>query len=136
VYVLAGGNVRLQKALELMRARVASTLVIDDGDSPGWPEARRLCGQRAPFRVVCFKANPFSTRGEAEALRRLVGTNHWSSIIAVTSSYHVTRARMILRRCVPGVRVVAAPMKLTLVPFYVAAEWVKLALALTFRRDC
>ena len=57
VVVLSGGRkFRLEKGLELVRADVADTLVISDGQAPGWPEANRLCAARADeagaFRVI------------------------------------------------------------------------------------
>src|SRR5690242_1102749 len=65
VIVLSGGRgPRLKRGLELMGQRVAPVLVISDGWDPGWPEANRLCGGRPmPFAIVCFRPDPYSTRG-------------------------------------------------------------------------
>src|SRR6478752_6748364 len=72
VIVLAGGKVpRLEKALDLMRRHVAPVLVISDGRDPHWPQANRLCDGQAAFEVLCFRAQPYSTRGEAETVARM-----------------------------------------------------------------
>ena len=73
VIVLAGDRTpRLDRGLGLMRAGVAPTLVISDGHDPNWPAANRLCAEGSPgFRVVCFKPDPYSTRGEARGFARL-----------------------------------------------------------------
>ncbi len=103
IVVLAGGKQqRLSKALELVRAGVSRTLVISDGRDPHWPEANRLCAGAAHFRVVCFKPDPYSTHGEAQAIGRLGGRRGWDSVVVVTSRYHAIRARMLFRRCFGG----------------------------------
>ena len=139
VVVLAGGNKpRLGKALELMRENVAPVLVISDGLDPGWPEANRLCRDGGPgFRVVCFRPDPYNTRGEAEAVGRMARNRHWQKVAVVTSTFHVTRARMLFDRCVDGeVDMVAAPYAKKRTPKYVLSEWVKLTYAVTLGRDC
>src|SRR5207253_8652412 len=97
VVVLAGDHLRLGKALELMTRRVAPTLVISDGLAPGWRQANRLCrgGGGGRFHVVCFRPDPYSTRGEARAVARMAAARGWRSVVVVTSTYHVTRARLL-----------------------------------------
>jgi uncharacterized SAM-binding protein YcdF (DUF218 family) len=107
VVVLAGGlNHRLDPGLKLVQEHVAPVLLISGGLSdPKWTKARKLCrGEEGPtrFRVLCFLAKPFSTRGEAETVARLARAHGWHRIIVVTSTYHVTRARMLFRRCFHG----------------------------------
>ncbi len=139
VIVLSGRRTsRLAKGLALMRRRVAPVLVISDGWDPAWPEANKVCGQRAaPFKVMCFHPSPFSTRGEAEAVSRLAAKRGWRSIVVVTSTYHVFRARMLFERCFKGrVQAVGAHDSLRVIPYAVLQEWTKLAYALTLRRGC
>ena len=101
VVVLAGDHLRLGKALELMTRRVAPALVISDGLAPGWRDANRLCrGGGNRFRVLCFRPDPYSTRGEARAVARMAAARGWRSVVVVTSTYHVTRARLLFDRCV------------------------------------
>jgi uncharacterized SAM-binding protein YcdF (DUF218 family) len=138
VVVLAGSKKpRLDKALALMRRHVAPTLVISDGRQAGWPQANRLCAGRAAFRVVCFHADPYSTRGEAEAVGRIAAARHWRSLVVVTSTYHVRRAKLLFERCFPGrVDAVGAHYSLTDLPALLTSEWAKLVYALTVARDC
>lgn len=139
VIVLAGArNPRLHKGLELMRKKVAPTLVISDAPIYGWPEANRLCAGHAAYKVVCFRPDPYSTRGEAEHIARLVKARHWQSIVVVTSTFHVTRARLLVKRCVKNatVSLVGADYALGDLPRYVFSEWGKLLYAESFSRDC
>jgi uncharacterized SAM-binding protein YcdF (DUF218 family) len=138
VVVLAGDHLRLGKALELMTRRVAPTLVISDGLAPGWDEANRLCRRGgAGFRVVCFRASPYSTRGEAETVARLAAARGWRSVVVVTSTYHVTRARLLFRRCVDGqVAVTGATYQRSLIPLEMVLEPAKLLYALVVARRC
>jgi uncharacterized SAM-binding protein YcdF (DUF218 family) len=65
--------------------------------------------------VTCFTPNPATTQGEAQNIRRLAAAKHWNTIIVVTSTYHVSRARMIIRRCFDGtLEVVAARTHISL----------------------
>lgn len=139
VVVLAGDHLRLGKALELMTRRVAPTLVISDGLAPGWRKANRLCraGARGRFRVLCFRPDPYSTRGEARAVARMAAARGWRSVVVVTSTYHVTRARLLFDRCVDGrVRVTGATYRRSLIPLEIFLEPAKLAYALAFARSC
>jgi uncharacterized SAM-binding protein YcdF (DUF218 family) len=111
VVVLAGGQgERLTKALELIHADTAPTLVIGNGDDPKWAEANRLCSGTSSFEVICFRPDPDNTRGEARVLGSLAERRGWQSLVVVTSTYHVTRARLLVRRCFAGkTSFVAAP---------------------------
>jgi uncharacterized SAM-binding protein YcdF (DUF218 family) len=139
IVVLAGGRkARLEKALELVERNVSNTLVISDGEAPGWPEANRLCdGERQELEVVCFRPDPYSTWGEARGVTRLAGRHGWNSLAVVTSTFHVYRAGKLFERCFPGrVETVAAGQSLLYLPRALLWETGKLAAALTVRRDC
>jgi len=138
VVVLAGSKkARLNKALGLMRRGTAPVLVISDGWDPSWPQANRLCAGHAAFRVICFHASPYSTRGEAETVARIAAARHWRSLVVVTSTYHVRRAKMLFERCFHGrVQAVGAHYGLSELPALLPSEWAKLVYALTVARDC
>jgi uncharacterized SAM-binding protein YcdF (DUF218 family) len=138
VVVLAGSKKpRLNKALGLMRRRVAPVLVISDGWDPSWPQANRLCAGHAAFRVICFHASPYSTRGESEMVARIAAARHWRSLVVVTSTYHVRRAKLLFERCFHGrVQAVGAQYGLSELPALLPSEWAKLVYALTVARDC
>ena len=137
VVVLAGDHLRLGKALELMTRRVAPTLVISDGLARGWRQANRLCRGGARFRVLCFRPEPYSTRGEAHAVARMAAARGWRSVLVVTSTYHVTRARLLFDRCVGArVWVTGSTYRRSLIPLEVFLEPAKLVYALVVARGC
>jgi uncharacterized SAM-binding protein YcdF (DUF218 family) len=104
VIVLAGARgPRLTRGLALARRGVAPVLVISDAWSPTWVEANRLCaGRPAPAPVLCFHPDPYSTRGEAGSVARLAANHHWTSVLVVTSRYHIVRAGILFDRCFGG----------------------------------
>jgi uncharacterized SAM-binding protein YcdF (DUF218 family) len=104
VIVLAGARgPRLTRGLALARRGVAPVLVISDAWSPTWVEANRLCaGRPAPAPVLCFHPDPYSTRGEARSVARLAANHHWTSVLVVTSRYHIVRAGILFDRCFGG----------------------------------
>jgi uncharacterized SAM-binding protein YcdF (DUF218 family) len=139
VVVLDGGTgERLEEALALMARHVAPTLAISAGRELDADEADGLCARPQPFEVVCFSPNQDSTRGEARALAALARRNEWNEVVIVTSTYHVTRARVLVERCYDGrVDVVAASPPTGPLHWATAVghEWAAL-LDATLRRSC
>ena len=139
VIVLAGDRTpRLDRGLELMRAGVSQTLVISDGLDPLWPAANRLCAHGGDgFRVHCVRPSPYSTRGEARGFARLARDHGWASVVLVTSDFHVTRARLLFRRCFDGrVQGVGAPASFRQSHFNYLSEPAKLLLQVVLVRGC
>src|SRR5262249_915134 len=101
-------------------------------------EANRLCEGRATFKVICFKPEPYSTQGEAEEIGRLVKQHHWKRVVVVTSRFHVTRPRMLVKRCVKDADVDAGGARGPRFewPRDMVLEWAKLFNAETFKRGC
>ena len=139
VVVLDGGSgERLDKARALMARGVAPALAVSTGREMDIDEAGDLCTKPQPFEVVCFSPRPDSTRGEARAVATLARQHGWNEVVLVTSTYHVTRARMLLGRCFTGrVDVVAAspPRRPLHWAAAVAHEWAGM-LDATLRRGC
>ena len=95
-------NGRIDTALSMIDKHVASYLVISV-ESERQHAAKHLCTQpQHGFTVTCFRPEPATTRGEAEEVERLARAHGWRSIVVVTSTYHVSRARMIVKRCFHG----------------------------------
>jgi uncharacterized SAM-binding protein YcdF (DUF218 family) len=141
IVVLAGDERRLDTALELVDRGVSRTLVISDPRDPDFEEAVALCTgtdeRRRRLDVVCFRADPYSTRGEARAVARLARERGWRRVAVVTSTYHVFRSRLLLERCLDvDVAVTGAPYALTVVPRALVTETAKLVYALAFARSC
>jgi uncharacterized SAM-binding protein YcdF (DUF218 family) len=138
VVVLSGGRTdRLPKGLKLVQAGVARTLVISDGLAEDYPQANALCRRREPFKVICFKPDPYSTRGEAEGVARLAARHRWRSLVVVTSRYHVFRARILFKRCFKG-RLAVVGSWPSVTDYVVGAlqEWPKLVYEETLIRSC
>lgn len=128
---------RLTMAERLAQRDVAPVIVVSRSKRPGrWPLEQVLCARP---RAVCFRANPFTTRGEAEHVGRLAAARGWRTLLIVTSTYHVTRARLLYDRCVDGrVDVVAADPRLGWGATLLATlhEWGGLVDALLLARSC
>lgn len=93
---------RVLMALDQISAGRSHQLVIS-GAIPVQVTAYKLCqNPPAGVTVTCFQPQPATTRGEAEFVGRLAAEHGWKTIIVVTSRYHISRARLILDRCVSG----------------------------------
>ena len=140
IVMLSGSHLRLPEAEALARRGVAPVLALSSVDrSPNWTAAEQLCrsGRAGPARVLCFEATPYSTRGEAETVARLARAHGWHSIVVVSSTYHLTRAKLLFGRCFKGALSfvgVGDPW------FRLPTDWVeetgKLAVQLVFERGC
>jgi uncharacterized SAM-binding protein YcdF (DUF218 family) len=136
VVVLSGSPTRLPKGLALVRAGWAPLLVVSRSTDPTKLEAR-VCAHRVDVRVLCRRARPYSTEGEARMVRDLARARHWSAVDVVTSRYHVFRAGLLMRRCFHGrLRVVAAPNQLWLLPANAVLEGIKLVYHEVVHRSC
>jgi uncharacterized SAM-binding protein YcdF (DUF218 family) len=138
VVVLQGSKTRLPVGMKLVEEGYAPLLVISRGDRRQLEN--RLCSgrQRIPrVTVLCFDANPSSTRGEAEFVGRLAKRRGANRIDVVTSQFHVFRAGMLMRRCYHGeLRMVGAPQQLWKLPLQALSETLKLGYQLVIQRSC
>ena len=131
IVVLSSSRTRYDLGMRLYRQHVAPTLVLS---LPTFSDAG---GDHCPVDALCFRAHPYSTRGEAETVAQLARTHGWHTIVVVTSRYHVRRAYMLFRRCTKA-KLVFVPAH---TPFYayflnIPLEWAKLAVQLTAQRKC
>jgi len=101
-------NARIEVAEGLLDAHVANQLVISL-NSPNQRHAYHLCTHPPTgVTVTCFQPNPSTTRGEAEEVHLLAQQHGWTSIVVVTSTFHVSRARLIFKHCFTGKLYMAA----------------------------
>ena len=134
--VVLGGDAahRVPRGLELVRSHVAPLLILSSEPGPKWARWRPLCRRAA---VVCFRADPYSTKGEAEAVARLAERRGLGSVVVVTSTYHVFRSRLLFRRCLGDrVSVVGADYDRRWLPAILPLETAKLVGAVTVKRGC
>jgi uncharacterized SAM-binding protein YcdF (DUF218 family) len=103
-------NGRLTTGFDLANAGLADNMVISVGVTDTKAMKQYACNRNIPkVTIYCFTPDPGTTRGEAEQLRRLASAHGWKKIIVVTSTYHVSRARFVFRRCFAGtIEMVAA----------------------------
>ncbi|MEZ5374904.1 MAG: ElyC/SanA/YdcF family protein [Acidimicrobiales bacterium] len=106
VVVFAGGHgERLERAQQLMADGMADTLVLNTGTDQWNAEAFAaqvaVCDDTSlPYDVVCVSAD--NTKGEAIAFARVAEERAWTSMVAVTDDYHLSRASRWLGRCFDG----------------------------------
>ena len=132
VVVLSGTRQRLPVGQRLVRQGYAPLLVVSRSTHPR-PAELRACRSGA----LCFRADPYSTRGEARAIARLATARHWQTVDVVTSQFHVFRARILIGRCYHGeLRMVGAPERLVHLPIDVVKESAKLVYQEVVARGC
>jgi uncharacterized SAM-binding protein YcdF (DUF218 family) len=134
VVVLEGDRPRrVRAAVALAAGGYAPVLVVVRAENAA-PELLRHSAE-LPFQLVSLTPDPPTTRGEARAVARLAAERRWQRILVVTSTFHVTRARLIFGRALDlDVAFASAGMNRRRLPKHVASEAAKLLLALTLRR--
>jgi uncharacterized SAM-binding protein YcdF (DUF218 family) len=139
VVVLAGSSTRLPVALQLMRDKRASVLLVSQDTSQRDSQRAALCARppSGSFRVICRLADPFSTQGEARMFASLAREQRWDSAILVTSRFHLFRANRLFKRCgETGIILRGAREPWWRAFTTIPLEWVKLVRAETTRRGC
>jgi uncharacterized SAM-binding protein YcdF (DUF218 family) len=122
-------------ALELARAHKApfliqSTVVEEAGTD-------RCLAAVPDVTILCFHADPNTTRGEAHYIAEEAKRRHWKSVVLVTTPDQAWRARLRTTRCFGGeVYVATSPLPLTSWPRQIPYQWAATGKALTFQRAC
>lgn len=98
IVVLGPSNQRVPEAVALARSLGVSHLVLSIGD---FPEQVSTC-QQPGLQVTCFVPQPYETVGEAEEIGRLAAQHGWHSLIVMTSTPQISRARVLIERCYAG----------------------------------
>jgi uncharacterized SAM-binding protein YcdF (DUF218 family) len=127
------GQLREKKALKLARQGYAPVAVISLGGTKAI-----ACPHQVPdVQLICFRADPLNTRGEAEYVAALAARRHWHRIIVVSERTQATRARLLFKRCTPiQLEMVPVTDPRVRLPFDVAYEWGALLKALVLVRSC
>ena len=127
------GQLRAKSAIQLARSGYAPVAVI----SLGGAKAVSCPHPRSTVQLICFRADPLDTRGEAEYVAGLVARRHWHRIIVVSERSQATRARMLFERCTPvQLEMVPVADPRGRLPYDVAYEWGALLKALVLERGC
>ncbi len=134
IVVPGGPGDRLTAALDLAQQGRAPYLVLSQGEyvPPG------LCGTHVGTAlVICFKPEPDTTQGEAEATAKLATHYGWHSIALMTTPDQTWRAELRFRRCYSGsVYGVTTPLAWSMWPFMIAYQWLATAKAELVNRGC
>src|SRR5690242_2920149 len=77
VVVLSGSPTRLPRGLALVRAGWAPLLVVSRSTDPTVLE-QRACAHQLGVPVLCRRADPYSTEGEAKMVRGLARARGWT----------------------------------------------------------
>lgn len=113
IVALTGGAERIPDAVALLTAGRAQRLLIT-GVNQAASDSAIADGTAATAELLdcCIDVdrNALNTVGNALETARWVERNHFSSIIVVTSSYHMPRSLMELRRALPTTRLIAYPV--------------------------
>lgn len=116
LFVLGPPDSRIGYAEKLMQRGYAPTLAVSSPIGKDGRFEAGICGDHRAYRIICFNPDPFTTQGEARALRDLSAQYGWKSANVLTAQFHVTRARVIVSRCYTGnLRMVADRMDLPLI---------------------
>jgi len=132
---LGGPGDRDSVALSLAAARkapflVQSTVAVEAGTDTCLPSAPDVT-------VVCFHADPLTTRGEAQSIARLAQQYGWRSIILVTTPDQALRARLRVSRCFDGaVFVSTTPLPPLEWLYWIPYQWAAFIKAAIFETDC
>ncbi len=127
------GQRRAHEAIALVSSGFAPVAVISLGGRPAV-----ACPPHAhTVRVICFRADPLDTRGEAEYVSRLARQRHWDQLIVVTERSQTTRARLLFKRCTAvHLHMVPVSDPVSHLPYDVAYEWGALVKAIVLERSC
>jgi uncharacterized SAM-binding protein YcdF (DUF218 family) len=114
IVALTGGDGRVSAALALLAERAAPVLLISgagrgtylgDFTADDAAAATRYAG------AITLGHAALSTRGNAAETAAWAGARHMRSLIIVTADYHMPRARLEIRRCLPNVTLIAVPVR-------------------------
>ena len=106
VLLFAGGEgERAAGAVEIATAQGIPTLIVSvgNGNWEGSEEFLALCDAEIDgLDVVCFSPEVDDTAGEAARMVEIAIERGYTSLIAATSDYHVSRAALRVRQCFDG----------------------------------
>jgi hypothetical protein len=131
----AANDRRDQLAIELAREHRVDFLVQSTTTSEAGKDS---CLPATPgVTVLCFHADPNTTRGEAQYIADEAARLGWRSVVLVTTSDQAWRARLRTMRCYSGdVYVATAPLPLLSWIWEIPYQWAATFKALTVERSC
>lgn len=124
IVVLTGGEGRVAEGLRLLAADPAARLLVS-----GVHQDAPLAALERPVGVdpaalaprITLGRRAVSTRGNAEEAAAWAQAHAISTLVVVTAGYHMPRALLMLRRALPGARLIPHPV--TPAPFREQGWW-------------
>jgi uncharacterized SAM-binding protein YcdF (DUF218 family) len=113
IVALTGGAERISEAITLLANKRAKRLLITGVNQSTSAGALSAATPETADLLTCcidLDRNALNTVGNALEAARWVHENDFRSIIVVTSSYHMPRSLMELRRVLPQTRLIAHPV--------------------------
>ncbi len=116
IVVLTGGSKRIATALDLLEAGQGRRLLIS-GVNPTTPtqDIRKVNDSRQALFDCCVDTESVAedTIGNARETAKWAADNEYTSLIVVTSTYHMPRSMLEFSMAMPDVRLTAYPVKPT-----------------------
>jgi uncharacterized SAM-binding protein YcdF (DUF218 family) len=114
IVALTGGDGRIATALSLLAAQNAPLLLISGAGRGTYlgdftADDAAAATQDAKDITLGYRAD--TTHGNALEAAHWAGAHHMHSMIVVTADYHMPRALLEMRRALPGVTLIADPVR-------------------------
>jgi len=117
IVVFSGGSNRIESAVKLLEKKIAKKLFIS-GVNPKTTKNDILIkniGNKTLFNCcVDLGDNAINTFENALETTKWINANKFSSVILVTSNYHIKRSLVILKKINPNINFITYPIKSTL----------------------
>lgn len=134
IVVPGGAGNRIVAAITLAQQGRARYLILSEGEYV----PPQLCGAYVgAATVLCFRPNPDTTKGEAEATVRVAKEYGLRFIVLVTTPDQTWRAELRFARCFSGkIYAVTTPLPKHLWPLMIAYQWTATLKAEIASRSC
>jgi uncharacterized SAM-binding protein YcdF (DUF218 family) len=108
-----GAQERLQRAVELYKAGQAPNVVLSSGYVFSFREAETMralaIDQGIPPAAIVVEDRSINTYQNVTFVEKILHDRHWTSVLLVSSPYHMRRALLVWRKVAPEVRVIPTP---------------------------
>ncbi len=111
----AGGGTqeRAQRAIDLFKGGYSTRLIFSTGYTYSFPEAEQMRSlavqQGVPPDAIVLEPRATDTHQNVAFTDEILKTRQWSSVLLVSSPYHMRRALLVWHKAAPGVRVIPTP---------------------------
>jgi uncharacterized SAM-binding protein YcdF (DUF218 family) len=110
-----GAQERLARAVELYRAKYAPVLILSSGYVYSFQEADVMramaIDQGVPDSAIMLEQRATNTLQNVKFVDDILRDRRWTSILLVSSPYHMRRAVLVWKKQDPGVQVVPTPVR-------------------------